>query len=304
MHVVAQVRLPAEIVAEDVLSLHDQLEHRVAALLTRPTPRAAHGRRHAAADVAAAASAILPAGVTTMESLPDHLGGPWQRFTDAIAALDAERTARAEAAQDPHVPATVEEERAAKLASDHAWRAVATWLDGWSLADDDGHTPTPADAHALYMVVFAPPLGLRFISRRPRRRWEDMKSKMATLAKDASRAVVHGLGGQRLYDQLLAAHTRFGNAYGFLKVVVETGQVNEDTRPELLAAKEALRDLLRKVESYAEPSVPGSEALAAFLMQPYQDLVTELATAQRRRAATNPSPATPATPATPVSGAA
>lgn len=98
---------------------------------------------------------------------------------------------------------------------------------------------------------------------------------MELLGSERAQAILIGLGGMRHYEQLVASHHRFGRAFGFL-AVVPTGDSASDTRPEFLAAKENLRVLVRKIEAFAEPTQPGSEAIAEFLLRPYLDLVAEL----------------------------
>lgn len=57
-----------------------------------------------------------------------------------------------------------------------------------------------------------------------------------------------------------------------------------DGRPQWLAARDALRVLVQKIESYADPDIEGSEALTAFLLAPYVELVTDLEKSRRANA--------------------
>ncbi|WP_437283771.1 hypothetical protein WME90_45645 [Sorangium sp. So ce375] len=44
----------------------------------------------------------------------------------------------------------------------------------------------------------------------------------------------------------------------------------------------------QKIESHADPEIPGSEALAAFLLAPYVEMVDDLARSRRRAPARKP----------------
>jgi hypothetical protein len=68
-----------------------------------------------------------------------------------------------------------------------------------------------------------------------------------------------------------------------------------DGRPQWSAARDALRSLIQKIESHADPEIPGSEALAAFLLAPYVERVDDLARSRRKAAARKPE-AVPAPP--------
>ncbi|XYI02537.1 hypothetical protein ACMHYB_23400 [Sorangium sp. So ce1128] len=48
------------------------------------------------------------------------------------------------------------------------------------------------------------------------------------------------------------------------------------------------RTTLQKLESHADPEIPGSEALAAFLLAPYVEMVDDLGRARRKAPARKP----------------
>lgn len=273
---IAKVRLPQNMLADDVLTLHEQIAHRIAAVVHLAS---ATKRKHAT-DASAVA---LPAGLSPIERLPDQIGGPWGRFTSAIDALSSVHTARAKAASDDAATKTATAQDDANRECDACWTALDPWLEGWTLSQDDGELPTPADAAWLYGALFPKPEGRKFINHRPRLQWKAMKPRMEVLASERGQSVIKGFGGERLYKQLAASHTRFGKAFGFLALVADADDPETDARPELNAAKEALREFVRKVESYAEPTISGSEALSAFLLKPFLDLVDELATSAARK---------------------
>jgi hypothetical protein len=119
--------------------------------------------------------------------------------------------------------------------------------------------------------------------------------RMKVLDSERAKAVVAGFGGARHARQLAAAHARFGKAFGFTAAVVETVGGPTDGRPHWVTAREALRALVQKIESHADPEIAGSEALAAFLLGPYVDMATDLAEDHRRTRQKKSAP-TPATP--------
>ncbi|WP_437640310.1 hypothetical protein [Sorangium sp. So ce854] len=59
---------------------------------------------------------------------------------------------------------------------------------------------------------------------------------------------------------------------------------------------DALRSLIQKIESHADPEIPGSEALAAFLLAPYVEMAEDLARSRRKAPAKKPEAAPAARP--------
>ena len=121
---------------------------------------------------------------------------------------------------------------------------------------------------------------------------------MSVLEGDRAKAVIAGFGGTRHVQQLHRAHLRFGDAFGFRTAVVEPEGGPSDGRPQWVSAREALRTLVQKIESYADPDIAGSEALAAFLLGPYLEMVDDLGKNRRpgRRTKPEPAPAPPVDP--------
>jgi hypothetical protein len=170
---------------------------------------------------------------------------------------------------------------AANGASDAGWRAFEGWLGGWAQLDD-GEAPGAAEAHALHARVFPTDVprgeaGLRFIGWRPRKQWEAMDARMEVLATEPARRLVESLGGARFLAHLRTTHAEFGRAYGFTHATANAGTPAVDTRPQWLAAQDALRDYVRKVATYADPDVPGSAALAGYLLGPFVEMQAEFA---------------------------
>ncbi len=63
-----------------------------------------------------------------------------------------------------------------------------------------------------------------------------------------------------------------------------------------VASKEALRSYATRVEASADPDVPGSEALAAWLLAPLHAMVAEFAAAPTKRATPDAEKRTPSQP--------
>ncbi|WP_441286879.1 hypothetical protein ACSRUE_31825 [Sorangium sp. KYC3313] len=228
-------------------------------------------------------------GHCPVAALSPHVDRPWKRFDAAATERQGFRGSRASAQADQRHAAPTEAERsAASTDSDDRRRAFEQWNAGAAGLSEDGETPSPTEARWLYAQLFPAPEGLRFITRRPRVQWAAMAQRMKTLEKERARGVIEGFGGTRHHRQLVAAHARFGEAYGFTNVVLAKEGAPTAGRPQWSAARDALRSMIQKIESHADPEFPGSEALAAFLLAPYVEMVDDLAKPRRRASATKP----------------
>jgi hypothetical protein len=138
----------------------------------------------------------------------------------ASAQADLHHSGASEAAQS-----------AANTDSDDRWRALEQWNAGAAGLSADGQTPSPSDARWLYGQLFPAPEGLHFITRWPRVQWAAMVQRMKTLEEERAQVVIEQFGGTRHYRQLVAAHARFGEAYGFTTVVLAKDGGPTDGRP-------------------------------------------------------------------------
>lgn len=282
--VLSTLTLPPELEAVDVLALRDQLAARIAAVL-RPKGRGRSG-----------CAVALPEGLEPLDALPPHIELSWRRFDAAAAELQAFRAQRADAlANEAHRASDANEQNAANADVDDRWRAFERWNAGAAALSDDGESPSPSEARWLYAQLFPAPEGLRFITRRPRAQWTAMVQRMNVLEGERAQAVIAGFGGARHMKQLAAAHARFGKAFGFT-AVVQPAEGPSDGRPQWVAARDALRALLQRIEGHADPEIAGSEALAAFLLRPYVELLDDVARDRRRSRPKKDEPA-PALPA-------
>jgi hypothetical protein len=282
--VLSTLSLPPELDADDVLGLRDQIRARLAAVVP---PK---GKKKGAGSGVA-----LPEGVEPLSELPRHIELPWKRFDAAVDELQGLRHARASAqAEEAHAASDESERVAANTDVDDRWRAFEQWNGGAAGLAEDGAKPSPSEARWLYAQLFAAPEGLRFITRRPRAQWVAMVQRMSVLSEERAKAVIEGFGGLRHWQQLAKAHARFGKAYGFTTVVTEPVGSPTDGRPQWTTARDALRALVQKVETYADPDLEGSEALVAFLLEPYVEVVNDLAKSRRasrsKRADSAPTP--------------
>jgi hypothetical protein len=239
----------------------------------------------------------LPAGVEPLSQLPAHIHLPWKRFDAAANELQGLRHARASAqAEEAHTALDESERSAANTDADDRWRAFEQWNRGAAGLAEDSEKPSPAEARWLYAQLFPSPDGLRFITRRPRAQWAAMVQRMSVLGQDRAQAVISGFGGTRHWQQLAKSHARFGKAYGFTTVTTEPVGSPTDGRPQWATARDALRGLVQKTETYADPDLEGSEALVAFLLEPYVEMVNDLARS-RRTSRSKKSDTTPTPPA-------
>lgn len=283
--VLSTLTLPLELVAEDVFGLRDQLAARLAAVVQ---PKG--GSPQATSKLA------LPDGVDALPALPPHIERPWKRFDAAVNELQSFRRSRASAhAEEVYSAGDETEQDAANADSDDRWRAIERWSKGAAGLKDDGKSPPPSEARWLHGQLFPAPDGLRFITRRPRVQWAAMGQRMSVLHDARAQAVIVSFGGERHWQQLTAAHERFGKAFGFTGVVPDEADGPTDGRPQWSAARDTLRALVQKIESYADPEIAGSQALVAFLLHPYIEMADDLAR-NRPAHAKKPAPA-PAPPA-------
>ncbi len=267
------VQLPARMLAADVLALGAQLDARFTAVLP--------------------GASAAPVGCPVDVAVPATVSASHARFSTTLTAL-REATAKRHDA-DSDLPDT-DAQATANRASDNAWQALNGWLGGWSLRDDDGVSPTPAEAQRLFGRLFPPPEGLRFISHRPRRQWTSMQTRMDILAAPESVALVTALGGERLLARLTATHAAFGHAFAF--TTAQSPSVAAAVMlPQFVAAKDALRDYVMKVAGSADPDIRDSEPLAEWLLGPFHEMVAEFAAqpAARSKTPTPPAPVAPTT---------
>jgi hypothetical protein len=289
--ILSTLTLPPELVAEDVFGFRDQLGARLAAVV-RPK-----GHKHQANEV------VLPDGVESISALPPHIDRPWKRFDGAVNELQGFRRARASAqADEVHAAGDETEQDAANADSDDRWRAIEQWCKGAAGLRDDGKAPSPIEARWLHGQLFPTPEGLRFITRRPRVQWSAMEQRMTVLHEKRAQAVIAGFGGERHWKQLAASHERFGKAFGFTGVVSDEIGGPTDGRPQWVTARETLRTLLQKIETYADPEIAGSQALVTFLLRPYVELVDDLARSRRPARTKKPDSASGAPAGTPATG--
>lgn len=267
----ASVQLPAAVERGDLLALGDQLQVRFVEVTKTH-------RKGAEVPVGCPVGAVVPPAVTAS----------WKRFHGSVVALREATALR----DRPEAPSTTLVPDTCNAASDQAWRACEGWLAGWTQHRDDGVAPGAVEADALYRRVFPAPTGMKFIGWRPRKQWSAMKDRMAIFAEPAVLSTMKALGGERLVEALRVTHADFGAAYGFTAATADEAE-GVDARPQLLAVKDALRGYVKKVEGSADPDVHGSEALAAWLLGPFDSLVAEFAS---RPAAPRAKPAAPPTP--------
>ncbi len=290
----SSVSLPAEATADDLISCHDRMAARVDVLVV-PKNKAGAAKKKKAGDPDEAAPK-LPEGLAPIAELPSLIANAWRRFSSAVAALEKVRDDRASAlAEAEHAKGDLKEQAVANQESDEAWRALEMWLGSQMKLRDDGKEPSPVEARWLYTQVFPLPEGLQFIKRRSEVQWGGMKTRMRTLAGERAQAVITGFGGGRHYEQLTESHQRFGDAFGYREYAEETPAAVTDTRPEAAVVRDTLRELILKLEAYADPAEEGTEAVAAFLLRPFEQLQQSIEAV--RRAAKKPEPTDKTPPA-------
>ena len=270
------VPLPSRMLADDLLALGHQLNARYVAVqhsLRKGAPPAPQG---------------CPAGVP----IPATVAASRKRLDAALVALRASANLRHESA-DPRPDASGK--APAITASRAAWQVFHAWLAAWSKGADDGQTPTREDAQALFGKVFPTPEGLRFITWRSRRQWTAMQVRMDILLTAEATATVTALGGERLLATLLATHASFGHTFAFTAAKGVSPSATAVVLPQFTAAKGTLRDYVMKVTGSADRDIRESEALAAWLLGPFNEMLAEFAAQSVARPRVTPTPDAPTT---------
>jgi hypothetical protein len=261
--------------ADDLVALGNQLHARYVA--------AQHGTRKGAA---------VPEGCPAGVPIPATVAASRKRLDAALDALRAATALRHEGVE----PSPDSNDRpSATAASRSAWQAFNAWLGAWTLFADDGQSPSGVDAEGLFNRLFPAPDGLRFITWRSRRQWSAMQVRMDVLANEEVVATVTALGGARLLAALISTHDAFGRAFAFTAAKGVSVASPAVVLPQFIAAKVALRDYVVKVTGSADPDLANSEALAAWLMGPFRDMLAEFAAQAAPRPRTAPAPDAPTT---------
>jgi len=187
------------------------------------------------------------------KALPDSIERSHKRLTAAHAALN-ERLLPTE--QD------TQGRRKADRTVDNAWAATFNWLYGWCRLPADVN-PFHAESHGLSTLVFAD--ALSFTKLPYRIQWFESQRRLDAIATNGHEATFVKLGGGVFLDHIRNAHAAYGDALGITKPEPETSPEVREKRNDMLAA---LRDYAARVAAYAEPDVPGSDALSEALLGP------------------------------------
>lgn len=257
---VASVELPQGAVMEDVLGVVDKLV------------------KHAEAAVSPKRPAGLPA-ITALDPTVEEALEVMVDARDALRTAEAQRVAAGEAAPD-------EDPVVANADADDAWRANERFLDGKRYLPDR-KKPGRKEAGALYTRLFGDRDGLRFINLRPSRQWHRAQELLAILEEPKNRQLMVDLGGERELKALERTHREYGVAFGFLEAQALAPESVTDTRPHQLALQAALRTYLLKVAARVSKRDASSAVLARYLLQPYGELVDDVAKGRRAK---KPSP--------------
>lgn len=269
---VFSVVLPSRMQADDLLAVGSQLHARYFAVLSAHTDDAT----------------VPPEGCPVGVAIPAAIATSHTRFTASLSALRATIVLRYERSDDAEAITPAK----ANVDSDRAWQTLHAWLGAWSMLADDDQNPTPADAVTLFGKLFPAPVGLRFINYRPRRQWTAMEHRMAVLTDPDVDTTIRALGGARVLANVTTTHETFGRTFGFTAALSANTAAPVVMIPQFSAAKDALRDYVAKVAVSADPDLPDSEALAAWLLRPFREMVAEFAAQpiNRTKTATVPTP--------------
>jgi len=193
-----------------------------------------------------------------LKELPPAIERSRKRLSAAHAELDDSITPKAPGDLDTQAA------RRADRTIDTAWSAVFDWLSGWCKLPADKN-PHAGDALALFALIFPEALGFTKLSYKVE--WQESKSRLDAIARDGHEKTFKQLGGAMFLTNLHEAHEAYGHALHITSPRPESAPP-PDVRLKLDAARAALRDYATRVAAYADPEVPGSEALAEALLLP------------------------------------
>lgn len=136
------------------------------------------------------------------------------------------------------------------------------------------------------------PDALAFTKLPYRIEWQQSKLRLDAIARDGHEKTFKHLGGAAFLANVIEAQEGYGIALGITAPVpVEAAS---EVRARMLTALDAVRDYVNRVAAYAEPDVPGSEALAETLLLPRSVLETTHRAATPDAADKSAAPSTPA----------
>ena len=215
-------------------------------------------QRQASQTAADAASRRTRAAQVTTAPVP--VGEP---VVDCARRLTAARVTLEGALAQPPRASSNPARRAQVSRHATAWRSLRAWLTAW--CDNDGlDAALRAQVVAAREMLFARPVGLRFLVGTEFHAWGGGREVLSRVEREDLAAVFERLGGAPMLAQVVAAHTALGEALHVTRPANDVAAApSEGVRATRDAALAVLREYVVKVGALVTGDVPGSTTLAA-----------------------------------------
>ncbi|MDI1437683.1 hypothetical protein [Polyangium sorediatum] len=146
---------------------------------------------------------------------------------------------------------------------DNAFGALSDWLLSFKRLPVERY-PAAADAARVHDALFGQ--GLGFLRLRAADEWQEAETRIRILMEKGFDVVIANLGGKPFLDELIFAHTAYGEALGITKA-------RPASDPHSLGkaqgeALDALRSYVLRVAAHVRENDPATAALAERLLAP------------------------------------
>ncbi|MDI3291407.1 hypothetical protein [Polyangium sp. 15x6] len=146
---------------------------------------------------------------------------------------------------------------------DNAFGALSDWLLSFKRLPVERH-PAAAEAAMVHDTLFGQ--GLGFLRLRAADEWQEAETRMRIIKEKGLDVVIEKLGGKPFLDELVFAHTAYGEALGITKPKPASdppslGKVQGE-------AIDALRSYVLRVAAHVRENQPATAELAERLLAP------------------------------------
>lgn len=191
------------------------------------------------------------------KELPPAIGRSKGRLAAAHNALDV-------ATRPSSNDVDTQAKRRSDWTIDNAWSATFDWLTGWCKLPAEKN-PHLEESVSLRELIF--PDALSFTKLPYKVEWRESQSRLDAIVENGYEPTFKKLGGGVFLTHLREAHAAYGEAL-HITVPKPAPAALGDVKTAFLAVLDALRDYVKRVASYGDPDVPGSEELGEALLLP------------------------------------
>ncbi|MFO0648293.1 MAG: hypothetical protein U0326_18785 [Polyangiales bacterium] len=233
-----------------------------------------------------------PQGAAVPVAIPAAVTGCMKRLQTECAQLSQAR--RDAVTGTPSKPAATGERRGVAGRYRGAWnvlhRQFGVWRDAGTIAALDEAT------REAVARVFGASNERPILKGSARAMWTSGQETLDEMKSEGLDAVIASLGGTDVLARVRTVHDEVDVALRM--TATPSGDAGVGIGDSMTAVQTVLREYVLKVHAMVAPEVPGSDALAAQLLAPFNDVVTAARPATKTTAVQKP--ATPVTPVAPV----